>query len=193
MDDINIFMKFKTLYESLNNIEALQKVISSGTSPVYVATAGIQGSGKSTFAKENFKTIDILDLDEINKDISNGDMEAFQRNRSKAISKKNEMLRDLFKKRKSFIDAGTAANTQSLLKKLAHAKSLGYTTAVVYVNIPIKVAIERNLKRIESGSHGVPLERTQEVINRTDMNVRQTIREIKDNPDLVDFFIEKGL
>lgn len=186
-------MKFKTLYESVDEMTLLQYAITSKTQPVYIATAGIQGSGKSTFAKENFKNIEVLDLDDINKEISNGDMKAFQDNRSKAIVKKNELLRDLFKQRKSFIDAGTAANTQSILKKLAFAKSLGYITAVVYVNIPIEVAIERNLKRIESGSHGVPLERVQEIINRTDMNVRQTINALKQSPSLVDFFIEKGL
>lgn len=186
-------MKFKTLYESVDELSLLQYAVNSKKQPVYIATAGIQGSGKSTFAKESFKNIYVLDLDDINKDISNGDMNAFQTNRAKAIAKKNEILRDLFKKGKSFIDAGTAANTQSILKKLKYAKSLGYITAVVYVNIPIDVAIERNLKRIESGSHGVPIERCQEVINRTDMNVRQTVQELKRNTDLVDFFIEKGL
>lgn len=184
--------KFKLIYESDSAINQIKQAISKG-SPVYILTAGIQGGGKSTFAFSNFKNIKIVDLDEINKEMVNSDMTLFQANRAKAIAKKNELVKSLFNQKKSFIDAGTASNTEASIKKLKLAKSLGYITVVVYVNIPIDVAIERNLKRLQGGSHGVPLEKTMEVINRTDMNVRTTIQRITKSPDanLVDFFIEK--
>ena len=183
-------MKFKTLYESLNNIDQLKEALKKG-SPIYVVTAGVQGSGKSTFAIENFKDIEVVDLDEINKKMCKGNMNLFQQNRGKAIAAKNEVIERNFEKKKSFIDAGTAANTQATLRKLERAKHDGYITALIYVNIPLEVAIERNLKRIENGGHGVPIERVQEVINRTDMNVRNTVREAQKS-GLVDFYIERN-
>ena len=183
-------MKFKKLYESLNNIDKIKEIHKNG-SPIYVVTAGVQGSGKSTFAVENFKDIEVVDLDEINKKISKGNMETFQKNRSKAIAIKNEVIERCFEKKKSFIDAGTAANTQATLRKLERAKHDGYVTVLIYVNIPLEVAIERNLKRIEKGGHGVPQEKCMEIINRTDMNVRNTVKEAK-NSGLVDFYIERN-
>lgn len=179
-------MKFKTLYESLNNIDQLKEALKKG-SPIYVVTAGVQGSGKSTFAVENFKGIEVVDLDEINKKMCKGNMNLFQQNRGKAIAAKNEVIERNFEKKKSFIDAGTAANTQATLRKLERAKHDGYVTALIYVNIPLEVAIERNLKRIENGGHGVPIERVQEIFSRTDANIRNTIKYAK---DMVDYFIE---
>ena len=177
--------------EMTGSLQQLQRIVAAKNQPVYIVTAGIQGSGKSTFAIQNFENIEIVDLDEINKEMVNGDMTKFSENRSKAIAKKNEVVKSLFNSKKSFIDAGTAANVQATLRKLKLAKSLGYITAVVYVNIPIDVALERNRERLARGSHGVPIENEMAVINRTDMNVRTTIREINNNKELVDFFIEK--
>ena len=183
-------MKFKKIYESSNNNDQVKDTMKNG-SPMYVVTAGIQGSGKSTFAVENFKDIDVVDLDEINKKMSNNDMNLFQQNRNNAIIAKNDIIASHFKMKKSFIDAGTAANTQATLRKLEKAKALGYITVLIYMNIPIEVAIERNNKRLKDGGHGVPIERTQEVISRTDMNVRITVKEAQKS-GLVDFYIERN-
>lgn len=183
-------MKFKKIYESLNNIDQIKEIHKNG-SPIYVVTAGVQGSGKSTFAVENFKGVDVIDLDEINKKLSNNDMSLFQQNRNNAIITKNDAIAKHFKMKKSFIDAGTAANTQATLRKLEKAKALGYITILIYMNIPIEIAIERNNKRLKNGGHGVPIERVQEVVSRTDMNVRNTVKEAQKS-GFVDFYIERN-
>lgn len=152
-------LRFKDfLAESKSSIAEINSLVKNGEL-VFILYGGTWGSGKSYHASNNFKGFQILDSDEISKELTNGDLTKLRVVSKEAGKEKNSRRDSFFKKKISFIEMGASSSLSGTQKKFELAKSLGYKTVFIYVDVKPEKAIQRNRERIASGDRGVDTER----------------------------------
>ena len=130
-------------------------VILEKAQPQCVIMMGAPGSGKTYYARQNFSSMKIIDIDEINKEMfGNKGMEGGTFAKSTVIA--NKMTKDYIKQGKSFVKDGTAANLNTLAKFLEELKAANYHTTLVYIDVPLEVAKAQAQKREQEEGRMVP-------------------------------------
>lgn len=116
--------------------------------PKLILTAGLTGAGKTTV----LKNLNLTDMQ-----IANSDM--FIESHPEYDPKKPELLHEWAKQEnqkliyrfmsnnEDFIIDGTGTNVERYAKYISDAKELGYTVELIYVQVKLETAIERNAKR----------------------------------------------
>ena len=178
----------------INNVSSLITKVEDSGGRIYILTVGGIGSGKSYVSNKYIFGIEQIDSDEEAKKLSQQiDNVMYNPARGqKGISAAFQKADKFFEKGKSFLMHGTSANSQAALNKLNKAKQHGFTTMLLYVEVPYDQAVGQNRERIGKGERGVPQEKEYKV-QRTWENANKTFELLKNN-DSVDFtchFINK--
>jgi predicted kinase len=186
-----VFQKFFLLE---NTLDTLKKQLLDGEK-ITVFTGGAPGSGKTTFINQNFPGVPYLDVDEIalkmagvtNTNLSPEDREKIRRIVTKATTEKKRLFQDYLSSGTSFIHSGTLVNIKNGLNMIEWAENAGFKTAIIFINVPVEIAIERNKKRVEAGERGIDLETAEESIRYKDKYIRESINILKEK---VDYYLE---
>lgn len=121
---------------------------STTTEATCIIMIGMGGAGKSTTAKAKFgQTIDILDMDEMKKNLPGYDPKApqlvhdessrlFERARFSHLSTGSSHVLDT-----------TGKNIEKIARWIGDAKSAGFKTHICYVRVSVATALTRNAKR----------------------------------------------
>lgn len=140
-------------------------IILEKAQPQCVIMMGAPGSGKSYYARQHFSSMKIIDIDEINKEMfGNEGMEGGTFAKATVIA--NKMTQDYIAKGKSFVKDGTAANLNTLAKFLDELKEANYHTTLVYIDVPLEIA----LKQAEGRTRKVPPETITEMWKKINAN-----------------------
>ena len=112
-----------------------------------VIMAGLPGSGKSFYREKMFADMAFVDSDEIKKSIPGYDPNnpSTVHAMSKVVEK-HEIYANMMNGT-SFVYDTTATNTDKVVKMTREAQELGYHVTVVYIDVPLHVALERNANR----------------------------------------------
>ncbi len=123
----------------------------------FILLAGVNGSGKSTFVKEepnNFEGLEMIDPDKIQKE-QNLSLVATGR-------KVHTKIESLFENKQSFCQESTLSGNQPILL-IKKAREKGYNTEIVYLSLKnIRESRKRIDYRVVRGGHDIP----NEAINR---------------------------
>tara|TARA_R110002020_G_scaffold41662_2_gene122691 strand:- start:369 stop:1013 length:645 start_codon:yes stop_codon:yes gene_type:complete len=146
-------------------------------SPKAIFMAGGPGSGKGTLLgkigayDEDIKIINAddhfepllkaaglsLDLDHPEREIRSQQGKLFVQAQNKA----KEDTRELMKQRSDIIIDGTAGSFINIRKAKERLEDVGYDVAMIYVDVPLEVSLDRNEKRHQQGGRKVKPERVE--------------------------------
>ena len=131
--------------------------------PVYVAFAGVNGAGKSTFYHTDLwrssdmpQTMARVNSDEIL--VSQGGDPSSSADQLRAGREAVRLIGDHFVHRRSF-NQETTLTGRAVLRNMRHARELGYRVVLYYLGVDAPdVAIERIAHRVEMGGHDIDSE-----------------------------------
>jgi predicted ABC-type ATPase len=164
-------MRYSELCES---VEIDAENLKAFDGPVMVFTLGAPGVGKSYTCNQLLSQIPQVDVDAINLDF--GD-KFDPKNVAKARSEFNKRVEKHLEANTSFVRVGTGTNAHVVIKFIQRAKSLGYTTVILYIKVSEEQAIYQNRHRRLSGFHGVPLEKEGK-IGKSMQDIENSFNEI---------------
>lgn len=122
---------------------------------IFIMIIGGAGSGKNFIYKKHLSKLPLLDIDEFSAKHAKGDFELARKFVGKAAGDvKKELLRH-FAEGKSVVNTATGASLSNTMNKFKWAKEAGMKTAVVLVDVDVKVALQRNKDRAAKGDQGL--------------------------------------
>jgi len=137
-------MNFKQYILSLNETFGIPT-----DKPILIILTGGIASGKSTAYKQYFSEMPILDIDLLTK----GD---FSKQTKKSIILQNKTEKEISGKN-SLVYTKTGAFPEKILLNIRLAKQKGMKTAVIFVDTPLKQALQNNIDRTNNGDwHLIP-------------------------------------
>jgi len=142
---------------------------------IFILVIGGSASGKNFIFNKNFKNIELVDNDEITKELSGGDFEKARKLISKATSIANKRLEKAFKNHKSIGQVSTGSNQKGTENKLIKAKSFNMKTALILIDTDVEKAIKRNKERAETGLQDLIPEWK---VQKTNENAKKTFNNI---------------
>jgi predicted kinase len=152
---------------------------------IFVLVIGGSASGKNYIYDLNFKNIELVDNDQITKELSGGDFEKARKLISKATSIANKRLEKAFQDNTSIGQVSTGGNQKGVENKLIKAKSFNMKTALILIDTNVKKAVKRNEERAEAGLQGLIPEWK---VEKTNTAARETFNSLK-KLDIVDYNI----
>ena len=119
------------------------------TTPLAIFTMGLPGSGKSTVANDRYPIgrMTVIDPDlfkEAHPDYDPKDpgvLHAWSNDKAEAL------LAETMASGTDMLVDGTGTNSEKMLRRMNDAKSFGYEIELLYVKVPMRVALERNANR----------------------------------------------
>lgn len=111
-----------------------------------ILMAGFPGSGKDTWIKKNASTLPVVSLDEIRKELK----VPSGTSQSPVIVKAKERLKELLRKKQSFVFNATNLNSDLRLPWIGLAAQYNARIRIVYVEVPLPELLRRNKLREES-------------------------------------------
>jgi predicted kinase len=150
---------------------------------IFVLVIGGSASGKNYIFEKNFKNIELIDNDQITKELSGGDFEKARKLISKATAIANKRLEKAFQEHRSVGQVSTGSNQKGVENKLIKAKSYAMKTALILIDADVKKAIKRNKERAQAGKQGLIPEWK---VQKTNENARETYNNLK-KLDVVDY------
>jgi len=113
-------------------------------------TMGLPGAGKSTVASKryNINELAVVDPDifkESHPDYDPKDPGALHEWSSKQAEHYFSAL--LFEGSEDIMVDGTGTNAEKMIRRINQAKAAGYEVELLYVSVPLRVALERNANR----------------------------------------------
>ncbi len=142
-----------------------------------IIIAGVNGAGKTTFAKPYVKErgYDFLNADEIAKDLENEGTENAMIAAGRIFFQR---LNDYLEMDKSFVVETTLSGTY-INKVAKSAKAKGYTISMIYVFIDdVEMSIQRVKNRVLKGGHDVPIEDIRRRFDRSKNNFWESFTEL---------------
>ena len=167
---MNNIMGFRT-----HLVESSTKDILS-SDKVFLLIIGGSASGKNYIHGKYFSKIDLVDVDEITKELSGGDFEKARKMVSKAISIANKEVEKYFQDGKSVAQVSTGSGDKAVSNKLKKAQEAGFETALVLIDVDVKKAIKRNEKRAAQGKQGLIPDWK---VEKTNQAARETFNKVK--------------
>lgn len=122
---------------------------------VFLLIIGGSASGKNYIHNKHFSKIELVDVDEITKELSGGDFEKARKMVSKAIAQANKEIDKKLQDGKSVAQVSTGSGDKAVINKLNKAKEYGFETALVLIDVDVKKAIQRNQERAQAGKQGL--------------------------------------
>lgn len=119
-----------------------------------IFTMGLPGAGKSTVIKRIAPEMPIVDSDLIKKSHPEYDPKQPELIHDWSTVEAQKLMYRMLGGYESFVVDGTGTNIEKYLQWFSDAKSAGFEVRVVFVDVNIQTAIERNAKRERS----VPVE-----------------------------------
>jgi predicted ABC-type ATPase len=169
---------------SLNSIEDLKTYLED---KLFIAVGGGIGSGKTYFINNVLKKVvgnlPVYDVDNWTSNIGGGEYKRELAGKAMTQFKKDFPI--AFTKKESFIYTGTNANLNGTIAKLQQAKSNGFTTVLIHIDVPEEVAIKQSQQRSETGERN-PIEDYK--IIRTNKESKEVFEKVKKDRNLVDFY-----
>lgn len=108
-----------------------------------IMLCGLPASGKDTYIAKNYPTLPVVSLDEIRKDLKISPDE----NQGVVLSKAIEIMRELLRKRQSFVFNATNIDTQWRAPKISLFEEYGARVKIVFLEASWNEIILRNDKR----------------------------------------------
>ena len=179
------FYESDTFYgRSLNSIDDLKTYLED---KLFISVGGGIGSGKTYFIENVLKKV-VGNLPVYDVDVLASKMGGGEYKRELAGKAANQFKKELpiaFTKKESFIHTGTNANFNGATAKLQLAKSNGFTTVLIHIDVPEEVAIKQAQQRSETGERN-PIEDYK--IIRTNKDSKEVFEKLKKDRNLVDFY-----
>lgn len=142
-----------------------------------IIVAGVNGAGKTTFAKPYVKEkgYTFLNADEIAKDLENKGIENAMIAAGRIFF---QQLNDYLEMDKDFVVETTLSG--AYINKVAKkAKAKGYTISMIYVFIDdVEMSIQRVKNRVLKGGHDVPIEDIRRRFDRSRNNFWKNFTEL---------------
>lgn len=153
--------------------------------PLYVLTVGGMAVGKSFVVSRFIKTIPVMDVDDIMKQLKYVDYS--RAHFSKAMKLIAEKIKTAMDNKESIIAMGTSSDLSFSIDKLFNAKMNGYTTVLLFIDASYEQAVRQNEERKEKGERAVAAEKGYR-IRQTNTGSANTYAILKDT-NLVDFCV----
>lgn len=147
---------------------------------IFIMIIGGTASGKSFCYKNNLSLFPLIDIDEYTFKLSNGDWELARKMVGKAIKMVEEDLFKMFNKRQSVVNTGTGASLAGVMKKITKAKECNMKTAIILVDVPLEVALQRNKERSLKGERNLIPDYK---VERTNIQARENFSEFIKHTD----------
>jgi predicted ABC-type ATPase len=142
----------KTFEEFLNESKiTLADLDSTDIGPVFIIVCGGPASGKNTVFNSHFPNMPLVDMDEITFKLSGGDFEKRTKILNKAIGVANKEIDGYLKQGVSFGQVTVGGSVKTIQNKVDKAHSMGYSVAVVLIDVNADTAIKRMNKRAKIG------------------------------------------
>jgi predicted ABC-type ATPase len=145
---------------------------------VYIV-GGSNGAGKTTFAKEFIKVVDItfLNADEIAREFDPDDTEGGKLQAGRVLFKRLEAL---IAEKKSFVIESTLSGLY-MKKVIEKLKNEGYQVSLLYVYLDTPdLAVDRVKIRVQEGGHNIPEPDIRRRYYRSKLNFWNLYRDMVD-------------
>jgi predicted ABC-type ATPase len=139
--------------------------------------AGPQGSGKSTFFRVADRGFDSFNVDERRRELNRGSAQGIPDPvRERSVRELQAFIESHIREGRSFSFEATLAR-EVMFEQASQARGRGFEVLLTYVATDLDECVERVMKRLELGGHGVPAQVIAETYAASMRNLTRAIRQ----------------